>query len=448
MNLRLLLLGISVAAVAAGNLRGGLQASNAWIPCPGLFRGTPRTEIVPAPSQETFAAALEQLDVESVRADITKLLTDSQQCWPADFGNYVGLFTRLAWHSAGTFRKTDGEGGIGGGRQRFGPEANWEDNTNLDKARALVAPIKEKYGDGLSWADLFALAGTQAMWVQGTPFQEFCFGRYDDDSGVKSLPLGPSMVQEKGAPCAGPANGDCQANPNKTALAVTTLELIYVNPEGPMAVPDPAGSAKEIRTTFEKMGHSARSTVALIGGGHAFGKAHGACSYKEFPEPAGLPPQSAYSENTFPWIGTCPATAGGTAGVGNYTWTSGIEGPWTSTPTRWSNEFFTYLIDKEWEVWSGPGGKWQWRMKEHPNDPRMRMTTDIALLHDPEYKKHVEEFASNITALDEAFDAAWTQLISNGKGWLPENQQRCVPFGPSPDYTPPPAMLGTDITYP
>jgi catalase (peroxidase I) len=415
-----------------------------WSPCPGLFAGTPKSTFERVPSHEEYLAALEKLDLEAVKKDVSKLVDSSHPCWPADDGSYGGLFVRLSWHASGTFRNTDNVGGAGGGRQRFNHEASWEDNTNLDKARALVAPIKEKYGDGLSWADLIVLVGTQAMWTMGTPVKEFCFGRVDDPDGYRSQALGASDEQRILAPCAGPVNGRCQEHPNATALAPTTVGLIYVNPEGPLGNPDPKKSVEEIRITFEKMGHGDRSTVALIGGGHAFGKTHGACSDKEYPEPAGLPPKAAYKQNTYPYIGKCPAVEGGITGTGKSTWTSGFEGPWTSTPARWSNEFFRGLLDEEWEVWEGPGGHKQWRMKNQPSDPRMRLTSDIALLHDPEYKKYVELFASNMTAFDEAFDEAWTQLITNGGGW--SSKKRCASYGPPPDYqaAPPPAMLNTD----
>jgi len=415
-----------------------------WEPCPGLLYGTPNTSFAKAPSEEEFVAALAELDLTAVMDDMTQLMTDSQSCWPGDWGSYVGLFTRLTWHAAGTFRNTDGSGGDGGGRQRFDPEASWEDNTNLDKARGLLWPLKEKYGDGLSWADLIALAGTQTQWASGMPFKEFCFGRLDDEDGAKSLPLGPGEMQEEMAPCTGPVNGMCQMQPNETALAPTTVGLIYVNPGGPMGVPDPAKSVDEIRVVFGKMGHDDKATVALIGGGHAFGKCHGACSKFEYEEPAGLPPNMAFAEGTYPYVGKCPNLDGGVTGMGNATWTSGFEGPWTSTPTRWSNEYFTYLLDYEWEPWLGPGGAIQWRMKENPDDPRMRLTTDIALIKDPEYLKYVELFASNLTALNEAYDFSWTSLISNGGGW--STKKICVPYGPPPEpgATTPTSMLNTD----
>lgn len=354
-----------------------------------------------------------------MKADVKQLLTDSQACWPADYGNYGPFFVRLAWHCSGTFRKGDGKGGCGGGRQRFEPEASWDDNTNLDKARALLAPIKEKYGVGLSWGDLFVLAGTTALRNMGAPIKTFCAGRNDDADGAESVALGPSPVQEQKAPCAGQTNGRCQDKPSDTVLGTTTLGLIYVNPEGPIdpatskPIPDPALSAKEVRITFEKMGHDDRSTVALIGGGHAFGKTHGACSVEGA---AGMPPKDAYPAKVAPWQGKCGN------GKGGNTSTSGFEGPWTSTPTQWSNEYFKYLLDHEWEKHVGPGGHWQWRLKDSPDDKRMRLTADLALIHDEKYKKIVEEFANDMSSLDAAFDQAWTDLTTKGGSWSPEKK--------------------------
>jgi len=429
-----------------------------WEPCPGLFYGTPNTTFDKAPSPDAFVAALNELNLADVMDDVTKMMTDSQSCWPADFGDYVGLFTRLAWHAAGTFRNTDGVGGLTGGRQRFDPEASWEDNTNLDKARGLLWPIKEKYGDGLSWADLIALSATQAQWAGGMPFKEFCFGRLDDDDGAKSIPLGPSKIQEMEAPCTAPLNsegvpinGMCQMYPNETALAPTTVGLIYVDPGGPMGVPDPVKSIDEIRIVFGKMGHDDKGTVALIGGGHAWGKCHGPCSKFEYEEPAGLPPDLAFAEGTYPYVGKCPNhDEGGVTGMGSATWTSGFEGPWTSTPTRWSNEYFTYLLDYEWEPWAGPGGNIQYRMKANPTDRRMRLVTDISLIKDPVYLEWVKVFASNLTALDEAYDFSWRNLITKGSDW--SDTKKCVPYGTPPVAgwaspwmgQPPTSMLNTD----
>jgi len=390
-------------------------------PYPGMLAATPMEDFVDVPTLEEYEDALDKLDLDAVKADVTELLTSSKYWWPADDGNYGPFFVRLAWHCSGSFRKTDGAGGCAGGRQRFEPEASWEDNTNLDKARALLAPIKAKYGMGLSWGDLFVLAGTTALRSMGAPITTFCAGRIDDPNGSKSLPLGPSEIQKEEAPCVGDKNGLCQDPANETNLASTTVGLIYVNPEGVLGVPEPANSVDEIRTTFQKMGHDDRATVALIGGGHAFGKAHGAC---EVTDAAGLPPNTAYASSPMqcPWSGRC-----GT-GNGNDTWTSGFEGAWTSTPTKWSNEFFQYLVDKEWEKHVGPGGHWQWRLKDSPDDPRIRFTTDLALLYDESYKAIAQEFASNMTALDEAFDSAWTVLTTNGNGWLSKSKQKCDEF--------------------
>jgi len=401
--------------------------------CEGLYMGTPPEDREATPDPVEYDAALEALDLEAVKADVVKLLTNSQDCWPADYGNYGPFFVRLAWHCAGTYRDTDGKGGCGGGRQRFEPERSWPDNTNLDKARALLTPIKQKYGIGLSWGDLFVLAGTTALRTMGAPIKEYCAGRIDDEDGEKSLPLGPSEVQEAVAPCTG-GDGMCQQNSTLTNLSSTTLGLIYVNPEGPMGDPDPAKSASEIRITFSKMtGNNDLSTVALIGGGHAFGKTHGPCPHKEeFAHArAGLSPDEVFQngENMIPWKGLC-----GT-GRGDDTYTSGFDGAWTSTPTKWSNEFFKYLLDYEWEKYKGPGGHWQWRMKDNPSDERIRLTSDIALLHDDEYKKIVIEFAENQTALDEAFDFAWTRLTTNGGEWSSKKKCDSMTF-----------MLATDIS--
>eukprot|EP00931_Biecheleriopsis_adriatica_P029171 TRINITY_DN17364_c0_g1_i3.p1 TRINITY_DN17364_c0_g1~~TRINITY_DN17364_c0_g1_i3.p1 ORF type:complete len:475 (+),score=85.95 TRINITY_DN17364_c0_g1_i3:88-1425(+) len=390
---------------------------------PNMEKGTPPPAGEdPVPSQEDFEAALNNLDLDAVKADVEALLTDSQPWWPADFGNYGPFFVRLAWHCSGSFRNTDGIGGCGGGRQRFDPEASWEDNTNLDKARALLWPIKEKYGIGLSWGDLFVLAGTTALRSMGAPIKTFCAGRMDDSNGTASLPLGPSKEQEKVAPCTG-SNGDCQRKPTQTSMAPTMLQLIYVNPEGFMGDPNPSNTVSPIRTTFGKMGHDDRSTVALIGGGHAFGMAHGACNKSHA---AGSPPNKAFKEGKCIWQGECGSGPG--KGIGNNTWTSGFEGPWTNTPTKWSNNYFKNLLNHQWEKHIGPGGHWQWRIKTMPNDPRMMLTSDIALLFDFRYKALVEEFANNMTALDEAFDKAWTGLTTNGGSW--SSMRKCD--GPMP----------------
>lgn len=405
----------------------------AHIECPGLYDGTPQDDSEPVPTPEAYDAALEALDLEAVKKDIEALMTDSHPCWPADGGNYGPFFVRLAWHCSGTFRHADGAGGCAGGRQRFEPERSWDDNTNLDKARALLAPIKKKYGIGLSWGDLFVLAGTQSMRAMGAPLKRFCAGRIDDPDGQKSSVLGPTPEQETVAPCTG-EQGDCQRRANETTLATVQVGLIYVNPEGKMGVPDPRQSVEDIRTVFQKMGSpNDRSTVALIGGGHAFGKAHGACSDKVYDHPAGMPPSQAFKHGTAPYMGKCPPTASGEA-----TWTSGFEGSWTSTPAKWSNEYFRYLLEYEWEKYVGPGGHWQWRIRGQPDMKQMRLTSDLALIHDESFRQSVEEFAANQTALDLEFEISWYMLTHGGGQW--SQKRKCDEF-----VLPPAAMLETDI---
>jgi len=368
--------------------------------CEHLEKGTPPENSAAAPSPEEYDKALETLDMEAVKADMTALLADSKECWPADFGNYGPFMVRLAWHCAGSYRGSDGVGGCGGGRQRFEPERSWPDNTNLDKARALVAPLKEKYGDALSWGDLFILAGTTALRDAGAPVKQMCFGRMDDSDGAKSVMLGPTALQAEKLPCV--VNGEC-----KPPLGATTVGLVYVNPEGPMANPDPALSANDIRQTFSGMGHCPHMTTALIGGGHALGKGHGAC-----PKGAGLAPNEAYNmtPRAVPWVGQC-----GT-GKGADTVTAGFEGAWTTNPLKWDNEYFKWLVEKDWEKHVGPGGHWQWRIKDS-DEKVMRLTADMALLHDPMYRQIVELFAKDMDAFNRVFDAAWYGLtVASGSG--------------------------------
>mmetsp|Transcript_79480 Transcript_79480/g.178047 ORF Transcript_79480/g.178047 Transcript_79480/m.178047 type:complete len:498 (+) Transcript_79480:51-1544(+) len=376
--------------------------------CEGLDMGTPPDDHADAPSEEDYAAALKDLDMDAVKADMTKLLTDSKDCWPADFGHYGPFFVRLAWHCSGSFRATDGKGGCGGGRQRFEPERSWPDNTNLDKARALLSPLKTKYGDALSWGDLFILAGTTALRDMGTPIKKMCFGRVDDADGSKSMALGPSSQQEKDAPC--DINGKCKA-----PLGATTVGLVYVNPEGPVTEkggkpqPDPVLSAGDIRDSFGRMGHDPRRTVALIGA-HAFGKVHGACSAEDG---AGLLPKDAFAAGKLPWQGKC-----GT-GKGPDAVTAGFEGVWTTEPLKFDNEFFKVLLDHKdyWEKYVGPGGHYQWRIKDgKATDPKytklVRLTSDVALLHDEQYLKIVTEFANDLDAFGDTFDKAWYNLTT------------------------------------
>lgn len=351
------------------------------------------------------------LNMSAVAMDIQDLMLDSQSCWPADSGNYGPFFVRLAWHCSGSYRKSDGKGGCGGGRQRFEPERSWDDNTNLDKARALLWPIKEKYGDGLSWGDLFTFAGTTAMRTMGGPTKPFCFGRIDSEDGTESLELGPTPEQADKAPCV-EANGKC-----KSPLGSTTIGLIYLNPEGPLGEPNPAKSAIEVRDAFQRMGMNDTETVALVGGGHAFGKTHGAC-----PDGAGNSP--LYNSHN-PWPGMC-----GT-GKGVDAYTSGFEGPWTTKPAQWDNEFFTALVGEEWEKVKGPGGKWQWQTSNRSSmyANTMRLTSDVSLLYDDEFLRISKEFAQDQQQLDVAFAQAWEKLITNGAVW--SKQKKCF----SPELT-------------
>jgi len=397
-------------------------------PLPGLYTGTPPSDrVFDTPTTEEYAAALETLNIDNVKADIVKAMAESQEQWPADFGNYGPFFVRLAWHCSGSYRKTDGKGGCAGGRQRFEPEASWADNTNLDKARALLVPIKEKYGHALSWGDLFTLAGTTAMRQGGTPIKQWCAGRIDSPDGTLSLDLGPTPEQEKEAPCDN-VNGKCFSG--KT-LGSTTVGLIYLNPEGPIddngnPQPDPALSAKEVRESFERMDHNDRDTVALIGGGHSFGKSHGAC-----PNGAGYPPKVVYESmmpNQIPWPGLCGD------GKGNNTYTAGFEGPWTTDPLSWDSEFFKLLLDRTWEKWMGPADKWQWRITKPANNKEkglLRLTSDMALMFDDKYLAIVKEFAQNMTAFNVAFDEAWTKLTMKGGEW--STARRCD-AGTFPEY--------------
>ncbi|CAJ1365055.1 unnamed protein product [Effrenium voratum] len=381
--------------------------------CPGLQFGTPPQNYAAVPELPTYDSALKTLDLKAVITDLQAAFTNSQECWPADFGHYGPLFVRLAWHCSGSYRETDGHGGCSGGRQRFEPERSWADNTNLDKARGLLWPIKEKYGDGLSWGDLFILAGTTAIKTMGGPVTEYCAGRIDSPDGTESLDLGPSPEQEKYAPCA--VNGTC-----KRPLGSTTVGLIYLNPEGPVAQqpdgswavdPDPAKSAKDVRDAFGRMGMNDSQTVALIGGGHTFGKCHGAC-------PAGAGP-SPKEDVTNPWPGKC-----GT-GKGTDAFTSGMEGPWTTNPTSWDNEFFNFLLQFSWEKLQGPGGHWQWRVAGEPKAAGlMRLTSDVALLHDDSYLSIVKDFANSLPAFDAAFDEAWFKLTTSGGRW--SSEKKCI----------------------
>jgi catalase-peroxidase len=356
-----------------------------------------------------YAAAFKTLDLDAVIADLTALMTDSQDWWPADFGHYGGLFIRLAWHSAGTYRTSDGRGGAGGGQQRFAPLNSWPDNANLDKARRLLWPIKQKYGQALSWADLYVLVGNVALESMGFKTFGFAGGRADqwEPEELYWGPEGSWLGDER-------YSGERQLHP---ALGAVQMGLIYVNPEGPGGNPDPKASARDIRDTFARMAMNDEETVALIAGGHTFGKTHGAGD----PSFVGVEPEGSVIEDQ--GLGWRSKHA---SGFGADAITSGLEVTWTQTPTRWSNFFFENLFGFEWELTKSPGGANQWVAKNAgaviPDAfgtgtrlPTM-LTSDLALRFDPEYEKISRRFLENPDQFADAFARAWYKLTHRDMG--------------------------------
>ncbi len=360
-----------------------------------------------------YAKEFKSLDLAAVKKDLAALMTDSQDWWPADFGHYGPLFIRMAWHSAGTYRTGDGRGGGGRGQQRFAPLNSWPDNVSLDKARRLLWPIKQKYGRKISWADLMILTGNVALETMG--FKTFGFGGGREDVwepdqdvywGAETTWLGDKRY-----------SGDRDL---ENPLAAVQMGLIYVNPEGPNGNPDPVAAARDIRETFARMAMNDEETVALIAGGHTFGKTHGAGPASHVgpePEAAGLEEQGLGWKSSF---GT---------GKGGDTITSGLEVTWTTTPTKWSNNFFWNLFGYEWELTKSPAGAHQWRPKNgagagtvpHAHDPSKRiapsmLTTDLSLRFDPAYEKISRRFLENPDQFADAFARAWFKLTHRDMG--------------------------------
>jgi len=369
----------------------------------------------PMGEEFNYAEEFKSLDLDAVIKDLHVLMTDSQDWWPADFGHYGPLFVRMAWHSTGTYRIADGRGGGGRGQQRFAPLNSWPDNVSLDKARRLLWPIKQKYGKKISWADLMVLAGNVALDSMGLKTFGFAGGRADvwepDEDvnwGLETKWMGTDKRY------AGNRELD---NP----LAATTMGLIYVNPEGPEGVPDPVAAAKDIRETFGRMAMNDEETVALIAGGHTFGKTHGAAEPTKY---VGAEPEAAaVEEQGFGWKNSF-----GT-GVGNDTITSGIEVTWTTTPTKWSTNFFWNLFSFEWELSKSPAGAHQWKPKggaggntiPDAHDPSKHhapsmLTTDISLRVDPSYEKISRRFMENPDQFADAFARAWFKLTHRDMG--------------------------------
>jgi catalase-peroxidase len=419
------------------NVGGGGTRNNDWWPKQLKLNILRQNSSLSNPNDKDFnyAEAFNSLDLQAVKADLTALMTDSQDWWPADFGHYGGLFIRMAWHSAGTYRVGDGRGGAGAGLQRFAPLNSWPDNVSLDKARRLLWPIKQKYGRKISWADLIILTGNVALESMGFETYGFAGGRQDaweaDESvywGSETTWLGGDLRYGHGSDGAqkdggvlvsdDDADGHIHSRDLEKPLAAVQMGLIYVNPEGPDGNPDPVASAKDIRDTFGRMAMDDEETVALIAGGHTFGKTHGASTSDHVgdePEAADIAAQGFGWSNSFG------------SGKGPDTITSGLEVTWTTTPTQWSNNYFENLFGFEWELSKSPGGAQQWVAKDGGDiipdayDPNKKhrptmLTTDIALRMDPAYEKISRRFLENPDQFADAFAKAWFKLTHRDMG--------------------------------
>lgn len=360
-----------------------------------------------------YAEAFKDLDVAALTADVDALMTDSQDWWPADYGHYGPFFVRMSWHAAGTYRVGDGRGGAGTGMQRFAPLNSWPDNGNLDKARRLLWPLKKKYGDKISWADLFVFVGNRAIETMGLKTFGFGFGRQDVWAPEEETFWGPEAEWL----------GDERYSGERElfgTLGAVQMGLIYVNPEGPNGEPDPLKSAHDIRETFKRMAMNDEETVALIAGGHTFGKAHGAGD----PEHVGREPEAgALHEMGFGW------TSSHGSGMGDDTITSGLEGPWTPNPIQWDSGYFDMLFKYEWELTESAAGAKQWTPIDVQDEdlvpmahdasrkiPPMMLTTDLALIKDPAYREISQRFHDDPALLGEAFGRAWFKLLHRDMG--------------------------------
>src|ERR1700688_676146 len=401
--------------VVHGTTNVGMRSNKDWWPnqlnLRILRQNSPQSD--PMGKDFNYAEEFKELDLKALKKDLAALMTDSQDWWPADFGHYGGLMIRMAWHAAGTYRIGDGRGGAGAGQQRFAPLNSWPDNANLDKARRLLWPIKQKYGRKISWADLMILAGNVALESMG--FKTFGFGGGREDvwepEELNWGPEGTWLADERYS-----GDRDLQ-NP----LAAVQMGLIYVNPEGPNGKPDPIAAARDIRETFARMAMNDEETVALIAGGHTFGKTHGAAVPAQYvgndPEAAAIEDQGLGWKNKFG------------KGFGGDTIGSGLEVTWTTTPTKWSNNFFTNLFSYDWELTKSPAGAHQWTPKNgagngtvpDAHDPSKRhapsmLTTDLALRFDPAYEKISRRFYEHPDQLADAFARAWFKLTHRDMG--------------------------------
>src|SRR5271169_496885 len=413
-----------------GQRAAGARSNRDWWPnqlnLHVLHQNSPLTN--PMRKASNYAEEFKKLDFEALKNDLYALMTDSQDWWPADFGHYGPLFIRMAWHGAGTYRIGDGRGGAGSGQQRFAPINSWPDNVLLDRARRLLWPIKQKYGKQISWADLFILAGNCALESMG--FKTFGFGGgredvYEPDESIYWGPEGKWLADER-------YTGDRDL---QKPLAAVQMGLIYVNPEGPNGKPDPLAAARDIRETFARMAMNDEETLALIAGGHTFGKTHGAADPARYvgpePEGAGIEQQGLGWSNSF---GT---------GRGDDAITSGLEGAWTKNPVKWDSGFFENLFGYEWELTKSPAGAWQWTPKDasaagtvpDAHDPSKRhapmmLTTDLALRLDPAYAKISKHFHENPEAFADAFAKAWYKLTHRDMGPLSRYLGPLVPAEP------------------